>query len=212
MPTSSSSIACVLLAAGDSSRFGGCKLLADLNGEPVISRTLKSILNSAGDKNPITHVCIVTGAYTEKLQAVINNTRTDRDITINNIHCPAWREGMGSSLAFGVKNLPACDAIMVVLADQVIVNSADLQSLGAAWSADQSKIICARYRNIPGVPAVFPAQCRQQLEILSGQNGARKLLAKETGIVAIDMPNAGFDIDTEEDFLRARNLLAGVSP
>lgn len=211
MPTSSPSIACVLLAAGDSSRFGGCKLLADLNGEPVISRTLKTILNSADDKNPVIHVCIVTGAYTEKLQPVINNTPANRDIAIKNIHYPAWREGMGSSLAFGVKSLPACDAIMVVLADQVIVNSAELQSLGGAWSADQSQIICARYRNIPGVPAIFPTQYRQQLETLSGQNGARKLLTKETGVVAIDIPNAAFDIDTQEDFLRARRILADRS-
>lgn len=211
MPTSSPSIACVLLAAGDSSRFGACKLLADLNGEPVISRTLKTILSSAGDKNPIHYICAVTGAYSETLQPVISNIRAD-DIPVTNIHCPAWREGMGTSLAFGAKSLPACDAVLVVLADQVILNTADLQALGAEWYADQSKIICARYKNISGVPAIFPAQYRQQLETLSGQSGARKLLANETGIVTIDMPNAAFDIDTPEDLMRAKNLLAGTLP
>ena len=211
MPICSPSIACLLLAAGESSRFGGCKLLANLNGEAVISRTLKTILNSAGDNNPINYVCVVTGAYTETLKPVINNTSTNCNIVVKNIHCPTWREGMGSSLAFGAKDLPACDAIVVVLADQVILNVADLQMLGAAWCADQSRISCARYRNIPGVPAVFPAQYRQQLEALRGQNGARKLLADKTGIIAIDLPNAAFDIDTQEDFLRARHILADHS-
>ena len=85
---------------------------------------------------------------------------------------------------------------MVLLCDQLRIETSDLKRLRAAWQGDN--IVAASYRGVLGVPAIFPHRLFAQLSALQGDEGARKLLrcADETA-VAIEMPTAGFDIDTK---------------
>ncbi len=197
----------MLLAAGESSRFGGCKLAEYLDGTAMINRAVETVLTSAREDNPIKSICVVTGAYTDLLQPRLN-TFSANGISVATIHCPNWREGMGSSLALGAKNLPRADAIAVVLADQVLVTPDDLQNLGAAWCANPANIACAHYNATLGVPAIFPARYRTSLENLGGQSGAKKLINASRNVIPVEMPNAAFDIDTREDYFRISNLLS----
>ncbi len=81
-------VAGVLLAAGEGSRFGQPKALVELNGQTLAERGVG--LLRAGGADPI---LVVTGAVPLEL---------DGTLTVDN---PQWRTGMGSSLRAALQAL-----------------------------------------------------------------------------------------------------------
>ena len=112
---------------------------------------------------------------------------------------------MASSLRCGIAALPDTVAgVMVLLCDQHRIETADLKRLMAAWQGDE--IVAAAYRGVLGVPAIFPRRQFSRLSTLQGDQGARELLrcADETPL-AIEMPAAGYDIDTPADLAQMQS-------
>ncbi|MCT7654536.1 nucleotidyltransferase family protein [Oceanimonas sp. NS1] len=108
-------IATLIMAAGGSTRFGGCKLLASVNGMPLLRRSI----NTARQVTP-GHVFTVTGAWHNEVE----QASTDESWEPSSfIYHRDWARGLGSSIAAGVRHLVAgrtgYDAILVMLADQV---------------------------------------------------------------------------------------------
>ena len=65
---------------------------------------------------------------------------------------------------------------------------------------DGSQIIATRHKNGFGVPALFPGNLFDSLKGLTGPSGARNILnGSGHDVVGIDLPNARFDIDTQDD-------------
>ena len=112
-----------------------------------------------------------------------------------------WEEGLSSSLRFGLASLPpACDAVLVLLGDQVAVNTDDLGRLAAAWRGEESLIAASVYDQHVGVPAIFPRLCFSELAELRGDHGARTVLERNNyRLVRVPMANAAIDLDTPED-------------
>jgi CTP:molybdopterin cytidylyltransferase MocA len=112
-----------------------------------------------------------------------------------------WEEGMSASLRFGVASLPpGCDAVLVLLGDQVGVNADDLKRLAAAWKGEQSLIAASVYEQRVGVPAIFPRLCFSELAELRGDRGARSVLERNSyRLIRVPMSNAAIDLDTPED-------------
>ena len=101
----------VLLAAGAGSRFraagGGVKLLAPVDGRPLVERALAALAAA-----PLGDRVIVLGAHADELLAAIDlhGARPVRN--------EQWERGMASSLQAGLAALdPACSAALVVLGD-----------------------------------------------------------------------------------------------
>jgi len=63
----------------------------------------------------------------------------------------------------------------------------------------------SRYAGRNGVPAYFPRKYFDELAALTGDAGARTLLAQSR---AIDLAHGELDIDTAADLARARELFA----
>ena len=116
------------------------------------------------------------------------SARMPKDMTHLLAHSPAsvivnrnWEEGMGSSLRFGVASLPpACDAVLVLLGDQVAVAADDLRRLASAWKGEESFIAASVYDQRVGVPAIFPRLCFSELSELRGDQGARAVLERNS--------------------------------
>ena len=83
-------VAGVLLAAGEGSRFGGPKALIELGGRTLAQRGVDTL--RAGGADPI---LVVTGAAPVRLSGTL---------TVDN---PEWRTGMGSSLRAALRFLQA---------------------------------------------------------------------------------------------------------
>lgn len=185
-------IACLLLAAGSSSRFGGCKQLAPLNGKPLVVHALEALLPLFDGS-----LFIVLGASRDQIRPLV----ASRSQVIEHRH---WRKGIGSSIALGVTAIEArldYDAILVALADQARLGSDDYRRLIERF--DGERIVAAGYAGRAGVPAIFPASRFATLCRLDGDRGARPLLdAMGAQIVSVPMPAAADDIDTIEDLRR----------
>ena len=187
-------LAAVLLAAGGSSRMGRPKQLLRIENEALVTRMARRLI----DLGPGS-VMVVTGSAWQ----AVNDQLSGLPLQI--VHNPRWEEGMASSLAAGVKNLPAeIDGVLIMLCDQWRVGLAGLQELVQAWTTDISLITAACWhdegRQVIGPPAIFPSSLFEELTALKGDRGARVVIENHRDRAAfVAMKNARFDLDEPAD-------------
>ena len=192
----------LILAAGESRRFEGCKQLALFKGQTLLSRVVK-----LADSVTPGAVHLVLGANAERIQSE-SQVLLKRSGLSTHFHAQ-WLKGMGSSLAAGMASLPEeADAVLVLLVDQVKISTEDLRAMIAAWcstplSLRDARIVCADYGGTLGVPALFPRHYFAELTQLDGDRGAKKIIsryARNTSVLL--MESAKIDIDTVEQLDR----------
>lgn len=180
-------LACVILAAGGSTRMGRPKPLIPLDGEPLVLRMVR----------------VAKGAGFSDIRVVMRPEDLDlrRILAPQGIHPlahPGWREGIGSSIALGALSLPAGTAGVLFLAcDQPAVSEEVLCRLVAAFDGPSSRVASA-YDYTLGVPALFGADWLPRLRALQGDRGAKDLLREGT-VQAVAFEAGAFDLDTPED-------------
>ena len=182
-------LACLLMAAGAGTRFGGCKQLAEIDGRPMIQHGLQALSPLFGSD-----LFTVLGAYREKIKPTV--ARLSRVV-----EHPDWQDGLGSSIARGMhalRHYAEYDGVLIALADQPGLQSTDYRKLIECF--DGSRIVAAEYADSPGVPAIFPADLFPLLESLGGDRGAKSLLT-EAGrrLTRLSLPAAQRDIDRPRD-------------
>lgn len=182
----------VILAAGGSSRLGTPKQLLRLHARPLLSHTVALAEAVTPDR-----ILVVLGAHALKLRLLLSRHHPNV-YTITNAD---WLDGMASSLAVGLSALPRdADAALVLLTDQPRVDARSLQRLVRAWRNHPAKAAAAHYGGRLGVPAVLPRKLWAAARQLSGDVGARHLLREgDTVSTVVPMPEAEFDVDTEQD-------------
>jgi len=182
----------LVLAAGDSSRFGSAKQLVRVAGRPLLHTAVTRAAEVTGNA-----LIVVLGAGAARLAPLLKHS--PGSIVINR----EWREGLGSSIRAGVAKLPpACNAVMLLLADQAAVTADDLRRLVGTWRKQPQCIAAALYGGVSGAPAIFPRSAFRELCELRGDVGARALLRRNAArVVRVPMPSAAIDIDTPEDLL-----------
>jgi len=180
-------IAALIMAAGASSRFGGCKHLAEIGGVPILQTAVNHV------RGLVAETYAVTGAWHSEISTALSEGRV-AGVTL--IHNTRWQRGLGCSIAAGVAKLATkYDGILILLADQVAITPEDIQALLASFDGDN--ITCGLYAARRGVPAIFAARYFEQLMALDGDKGARSvLLCSETPVTERPMPLAAVDIDT----------------
>jgi len=192
-------IAALIMAAGASRRFGSCKLLADLSdspnasAEPLVQRTIRM-----ANALPVEQVVMISGQWHQPLE----EARAAGQIGPVELSCnPDWQEGLGASIRYGISRLltemPDLDGVLILLADQIAVQPDELTSM--ITLLEQHPVVCARYQDRCGVPALFRREYFDQLLALEGDKGARHLLNNpSTPVKSLLMPSAAIDIDTPE--------------
>lgn len=187
-----SALGIVVLAAGESRRYGAPKLLASVDGVPMI-RVVAANAIAAGAK-----VIVVTGAHREALLPHI------ADLAVERAFNAGWADGMGGSIACGIRKFAATiDAAIIMLADQPLVGCAQLMQLIRAHAQAPRRIIAAQFSGVLGPPCLFPRQYFAELAALRGDHGARDVLQRHIGEVnTVPMARAAIDIDTPRDLLR----------
>ena len=188
----------VILAAGEARRFGACKQLALFHKKPL----LQHVIDAALPLRP-TRLVVMTGKYHEAIAAAKDEGVVTGAELIRN---PDWSSGMSSSIRLGCELLSDdCDQLLVLLADQVLVSTSELETLIAR--AVDGGSACAGFSETVGPPAVFSRAWYPDLLTLNAENGAKKLLndpAKQVAIVP--MKSAGWDIDSKDDLERLSDV------
>jgi CTP:molybdopterin cytidylyltransferase MocA len=192
-------VAGVLLAAGDGSRLGQPKALVEIGGEPLARRGAAMLRTGGADP-----VIVVLGAVPLEVPGALV------------VHNPAWRSGMGSSMAAGLAAIPAaCDAAVLALADQPLVGSAAVQRLIRAYRGGAGVVVAA-YEGQPRNPVLIAREhWPAAIELAVGDVGARPFLRARPDLVTlVECGDTGRpdDIDTPGDLARVRGLAAGAGP
>ncbi len=189
----------IILAAGASARLGTPKQLLEVDGRPLLTRTVEAALAS-----PAWPVVVVLGAHAEKIRPTL--ARLPVLVAEN----PAWAEGMASSLRAGLATLRQfsrrLDAALLALCDQPAFSAAAIDRLLAAQRTTGLGIVAARYAGRHGAPALFLREHFPALAALTGEEGARTLLNGAAARVApVDLPELALDLDTPADLARLRS-------
>lgn len=190
-------IAGILLAAGLSRRMGRAKLVLPLGGRPVLRHSAERLL-AAG----LSPVVVVTGREHAATASALAGLAVD--IVAN----PNPEAGQASSIRVGVASLPPdAEAALVALGDQPFVPADVIRRLSDAFRSTHKPIAAPRYRDGLGNPVLFGAAVFAELLALGGDRGARAVVDRDPGRVALVdvdqlMPQ---DIDTPEDYERLRS-------
>lgn len=180
----------VLLAAGNSCRFGGHKLTYPMsNGSALGLHSATTLMTAIQDC-----VAVVRENDTQFIQQLLQ-------LGYKTIIQPQPEAGMGSSLARAIAGTPDATGWVIALADMPRVKTSTIKSI--VHRLEQNAAICApEYNGRRGHPVAFNNQFRQQLMALEGDQGARSLLKKYAQqLELIEVNDAGilYDVDTPED-------------
>ena len=190
----SRSLRAVILAAGASRRYGSPKQLASYRGETLVARSVR-----VAHEADVEAVCVVLGYRAHLVHRALQESGAI-SIGTSTVRNPRWRDGMGRSLACGVRALDRrARAVLVCLADQPLLEAGDLAALVAAWRASPRSIVASRYAARLGVPAIFPRSHFAALKSLSGDRGAQELLASSKDVLSVPTPLAAADVDEPWD-------------
>jgi molybdenum cofactor cytidylyltransferase len=178
-------VAAVILAAGESRRFGTPKQLALLAGRPMLQHVVDLAIDSA--LGPILAV-VPPWLQPEALSGPVHLVPN-----------PNPAAGLSRSVRLGVESLPPeSEAVVILLGDQPRVPLTDLQSLLAARG--RRPLIALRAGGRLGPPVLVERSHFSLVELLGGDIGLRELLEAHPDWVApVDVGAHTPDVDTPDD-------------
>ena len=189
----------ILLAAGASSRFeSGDKLLAVLDGQPVLHHTAR-LLESHAPGQAIAVVSPGDAARTDILE------QAGWTVIVN----PDASEGQAHSIAAALRALEPdddIDQIVFLLGDMPLVSSSHIAEMLRQACHPSVRAIMTACDEIRTPPALFKRDMFQALSGLTGDRGAKSVFNNmKTGAMTLRVPmTAGLDIDCVADLERAR--------
>ncbi len=187
-----SRVAAVILAAGESRRYGAPKLLAALDGRPLLQHVL-----DAANASSCEDVIVVLGHAADRILAGV---QLGRALAVMNCE---YALGQSTSLRLGLRDARASDAIVVLLGDQPRVTPALVDALIARQRETRATaVMCASHgRRSP--PTLLHRDLWPELETLSGDLGAREVLRGRDDVATLEVMG---DLGSLEDVDRPADL------
>ena len=185
-------VAALILAAGQSRRMGQKnKLLARFDGEQLIRRSVRAALASKASP-----VIVVTGHMEGEIRAALDG------LDVIFAHNADFAEGLSSSLKRGMGEVPGdASGALVMLADMPGIDADALNRLLDAFDPQAGRaIILPTAAGKRGNPVIWARDYFAELQSLSGDTGARHLLAShEDAVCRVEIGgDALLDVDTPE--------------
>lgn len=185
-------VGAIVLAAGRSTRMGGeNKLLCKIAGMPLVTRAV-----DAARASRCVQVMVVTGFEAELVEAALAGR------TVSFVHNPAFAQGMSGSLRCGLKALPRdLDAVLVMLGDMPQITALEIDSLIEAYAQDAQAIVVPERGGRRGNPVLWPRRYFAEMCAVSGDVGARELLARHADkvkTVSVSSDAIFADVDTPD--------------
>ena len=188
----------ILLAAGSAKRFGSNKLLHALPpgtpdaGVPVGLAAARHLLDALPES------IAVVRPRAQKLGKLL------RDAGCNTVVCKNASEGMGTSLAAGVRATADADGWIVALADMPFIRPETIRIVTKALQ-EGAAIAAPSFHGERGHPVGFARRFYEELSSLRGEDGARQFLKRHpewVKLLEVDDPGVVRDIDEPSDLER----------
>ncbi len=180
--TSGSPVAGLVLAAGSGSRFGQPKAPVVVDGERLVDRAVRVMIEAGCDP-----VVVVLGAWVGHVEGA--------NVVVND----AWPEGMGSSLRTGLTHLrdeSDADRAVITLVDLPGLTTSAVERLINS-SADAPAAQCT-YDGERGHPVCLARTLWDEaIDVARGDEGARRLLREHRDVVLVEVGDVadGSDLD-----------------
>jgi molybdenum cofactor cytidylyltransferase len=187
----------LILAAGAARRFGSQKLLAPLDGRPLIQHVI-----DAANASSLEDIVMVIGANGTNLLAHVDMGRT------RVVRNPDPTRGMASSLQVGLRSLDQnLHGALVLLGDMPGVSTALIDELVARGRETRASAVISVWRGRRSPPVVLHKTLWAAALALEGDTGMRDVLADRDDVAEVEVTSAlGAldDVDTPEDHRRLR--------
>ncbi len=193
-------IAAIILAAGQSRRMGTeNKLLADIDGKPMVARVIDTVAASRAAP-----VVTVVGHESARVRAALAGS----DVTF--AENPDFAEGLSTSLVAGLDALPGdVDGAIICLGDMPRVDAQIIDRLIAAFDPLEGRAICVpTFNGKQGNPILMAKRFFNEMREITGDRGARHLIDGYQELTCeVEMEGDGVlvDVDTPQ-------MLAALKP
>ena len=188
----------VVTAAGSAERFGGKKLLAPVDGEPLLDNTIRSLLEGG-----VTEVIVVVG--TDARRELERDVNAMNDSRVRPVENPDPSRGMFSSIQVGVATANG-DALVVLPGDMPYVRPETVRAVIAKYR-ERPAIVSPRYKGKRGHPVVMPLSLRDEIAATAPTANLHEVIKHhQDERVDLDVDDAGVvrDVDTPADLERPR--------
>jgi len=192
-------IGAVILAAGMSTRMGESKLSLMLDGIPIVEHVINKV-----EVSDVDEIVLVYSKYTETVESIAKRHG------IRTLKNDEAEKGLSTSVRKGLSHLLGTEAVMFLLGDQPFIETKDINLLVAQHKVNRDKIIVPVNYNGRGNPVIFPEKYYQEILNVNGDKGARLLIEKyeeDVIFVEVDSSKIQFDIDTTDDFEKAKDII-----
>lgn len=172
--------------------MGRFKLLLPWRGRPVLAHVLGAVRDSA-----VAHRILVLGHEAAAIRAAVDLAGfTVRDN-------PDYPAGQSTSMRVGLVAAPdGCTGYLFLLGDQPGITAAFIDGLIARHAAEPDRILVPTVDGCRTSPVLFPAEFRQALLEVTGDQGGRPVLeahADRIRAVPVEDPALVRDLDEPED-------------
>ena len=209
-------IAMIMLAAGNSRRFGANKLLYEIDGIPMyrhvleqLDDTKKKIENIYSEysdivqlnnlyRNNITAKIICNIIVITQYDAIAEAAKT-KEIQV--LYNPHPEDGISSSVKIGLNASLDADAVLFTVSDQPWLTSETICELIHVFLNTSKGIACVSCQGKMGNPCIFDRKYYNELLSLEGDKGGKKVIMKhldDTQIYEIEAGRELEDIDYYE--------------
>jgi len=186
----------VVPAAGMSVRMGRNKLLMHFHGKSLVEHAVDTLIASEIDE-----IIVVLGHESE----AVRNRLEGRPVRF--VENPDYREGLATSVRAGIKIVsPDTDGIMIYLADQPLLEPAEINLLVHAFARAKDaakRIVVPFFGGQRGNPVILDQSFREMVSDITGDVGCRRIIKThpdQVFAIRMETDHVVRDIDTPEDF------------
>ena len=160
-------ISMVLLAAGNSRRFGSNKLLYSIDGVTMFERAFKTL------KMVQMHFSDISLTVVTQYREIVDLARMEGAVTVINPHP---EQGISSSLKLGLEAVPEADVTMFAVSDQPGLSASTVIYFLEEFLKSGKAGGCLCFGERTGNPCVFSTSLYPELRALCGDRGGKKVL------------------------------------
>jgi molybdenum cofactor cytidylyltransferase len=187
-------VSVVVLAAGMSTRMGRNKLLLTFRDKPLVVHAVDTLLASKAGE-----IIVVLGHESQKVwdqledyAGPVSNGGQRRLVRL--VKNPDYRDGLSTSVRTGVQAVsPEAEAIMIYLADQPLLEPADVDRIIAAFATakvNDKMIVVPFFKGERGNPVLLDASLRDSILGIVGDVGCKGVIKRyPEKVYAIEMEN-----------------------
>jgi len=190
-------LGCLIMAAGNASRFGANKLFAAYRGKTFLELALLAV-----PPQLFARVMVVS-----QYEPALGLARQYGFEAIRNCEPEL---GVSRTIQLGTQAMLDCDAILYMVADQPLLRRESVRAEVEFFRRHPDRIVAMGHGGVRGNPCIFPARFFPELTALEGDRGGSAVIRRHEDALALFeiSPDELRDVDTPMALAALRDTLA----